>query len=133
MVETDAHYPTDVSRLRDSVRGLIWEASRSSGDFGVDRWCQRQHWENTVGDLFEGMRRAGSRRSPGATRFYLKVCLKLVDKAEGSLAELKGTDCRSDPASWKAPASKSSAADSSGLDAVGRRPEPTPCSPSNAA
>ena len=33
----------------------------------------------------------------------------------------------------KAPASKSPAAASSGPDAAGRRPEPTPCSPSNAA
>ena len=30
---------------------------------------------------------------PGAVRSYLKACLKLAGKAEGSLAELKGTDC----------------------------------------
>ena len=41
--------------------------------------------------------------------------------------------CRPAPASWNAPASKSSAADSSGPDATGQRPEPIPCSPSNAA
>ena len=41
--------------------------------------------------------------------------------------------CRSDPASWKAPASRSSGAASSGRGAAGRKRAPTPCSPSNAA
>ena len=42
------------------------------------------------------------------------------------------SDCRSDPASWKAPASKLSAADQAGR-CYGRRPKPTPCAPSDAA
>ena len=37
--------------------------------------------------------------------------------------------CRSVPASWKAPASRSSAAGSSGRGAAGRKRAPTPCSP----
>ena len=41
--------------------------------------------------------------------------------------------CRSDPASWKAPASASSGASSKEPGAFGRKREPTPCSPSNAA
>ena len=79
VVETDVHYPTDVSLLRDSVRGLIREASRSCGDFRIDGWHQRQHWEDKVGDLFKGVRRTDSRRPSGAVQSYLKVCLKLTD------------------------------------------------------
>ena len=41
--------------------------------------------------------------------------------------------CRSEPASWKTPASRSSGAGSSGRGAVGRKRTPTPCSPPNAA
>ena len=42
-------------------------------------------------------------------------------------------DCRSDPASWKALAISSSEADSKEPGATGRKREPTPCSPSDAA
>ena len=41
--------------------------------------------------------------------------------------------CRSDPASWKAPASRSSGAGSSGRGVAGRKRAPTPSSPPNAA
>ena len=54
-------------------------------------------------------------------------------ETECATTSIGSSDCRSDPASWKAPASRSSAAASSGPGATGRRPGPTPCSPSNAA
>ena len=53
-------------------------------------------------------------------------------RTECAATSAASADCRSAPASWKAPASKSSAADSSGPGAAGRSREPTPCSPSNA-
>ena len=94
VVETDVHYPTDVSLLRDSALCLIREASRACEAFGVRGWQQRRHWERKVGDLFAGVRLAKSQGSrPDAVRSYLKACLKLAGKAEGSLAALKGTDC----------------------------------------
>ena len=94
VVETDVHYPTDLSLLRDSALCLIREASRSCGAFGVGGWRQRRHWENTVGDLFADARPTKSQGSrAGAVRSYLKACLKLAVKAEGSLAKLKRTDC----------------------------------------
>ena len=94
MVETDVHHPTDLSLLQDSALCLIREASRSCKAFGVGGWRRRRHWENTVGALFAGARLAKSQGSrPGAVRSYLKACLKLAVKAEGSLAKLKRTDC----------------------------------------
>ncbi len=94
VVETDVHYPTDVNLLRDSALRLVREASRSCGAFGVPGWRQRRHWERTVGELFNAVRTASLQRSrPDAVRAYLKACLKLAGKAEGSLEALKGAGC----------------------------------------
>ena len=94
VVETDVHYPTDVNLLRDSALRLIREASRACGSFGVPGWRQRQYWDGTVGELFNAVRTASSQRSrPDAVRSYLRACLKLAGKAEGSLEALKRAGC----------------------------------------
>ena len=50
-------------------------------------------------------------------------------RIECNATSIGRADCRSDPASWKAPASKSSATDSKRRDAADRKRAPTPCSP----
>ena len=94
VAETDVHHPTDFNLLRDSVRCLLRETARACGAFRVDGWRKRRHWEDTVGDLFEGVRTASSQRSrPDAVRAYPKACLTLAGKAEGSLEALKRAGC----------------------------------------
>ena len=94
VVETDVHYPTDVNLLRDSALGLIREASRACGSFGVPGWRRRRHWDGRVGELFNAVRTASSQRSrPDAVRACLKACLTLAGKAEGSLEALKRAGC----------------------------------------
>ena len=94
VVETDVHYPTDVNLLRDSALRLLREASRACGAFRVDGWRKRQYWDGRVGKLFDGVRTASSRRGrPDAVRAYLKACLTLAGKAEGSLEALKRAGC----------------------------------------
>ena len=67
-----------------------------------------------------------------------KAVAACIDQFEANKDRMPATaagsaDCRSDPTSWKAPASRSSGAASSGRGAAGRKRAPTPCSPPNAA
>ena len=55
-VETDVHYPTDVSLLWDAMRYLIREVARAAGRHGVGGWRQWRHLSNGVRSLFNGVR-----------------------------------------------------------------------------
>ena len=62
-VETDVHYPTDVSLLWDAVRCAIREAARAAGRHGVGGWRQWRHLSNGVGRCSTGCARRAGRRA----------------------------------------------------------------------
>ena len=89
-VETDVHYPTDVSLLWDAVRCAVREAARAAGRHGVGGWRQWRHLSNGVRSLFNGVR--STRRAKGLperVEAYLARCGELVGRVEGTLGALE--------------------------------------------
>ena len=75
---------------------------------------------------------------PVLHRYRDKAIATCIDQFEANTGQMPATfasnsDCRSDLALWKVPANKSSGAASTGRRPTGRKREPTPCSPPNAA
>ncbi len=89
-VETDVHYPTDVSLLWDAMRCLIREVARAAGRHGVGGWRQWRHLSNGVKSLFNGVR--STRRAKGRlerVKAYLARCGELVGRVERTLEALQ--------------------------------------------
>ena len=87
MVETDVHYPTDVSLLWDAMRSLIRAVGRAAAKSGVRGWRQWKHLTRLVRRLFHRVR-ATRRARPEHVEAYLRPCLDLVVRAEASLSVL---------------------------------------------
>lgn len=88
-VETDVHYPTDVSLLWDAMRCLLRTIGPLSGEHGVRGWRQWKKQLRDVRGLFyrvRSTRRAKGR--PHRVERYLMRCRSLVERARGSVAEL---------------------------------------------
>ncbi len=62
VVETDVHYPTDVSLLWDAMRSLLRTIARASEAQGETGWRQHKKLEGKVRRLFQRVR---TRRSAG--------------------------------------------------------------------
>ena len=56
VVETDVHYPTDVSLLWDAMRCLLRETGRASGEHAVGGWRQWRYLTREVRSLFNRVR-----------------------------------------------------------------------------
>ena len=56
MVETDVHYPTDVSLLWDATRCLLRETGRAAEKYAVRGWRQWRHLSREVKKLFNKVR-----------------------------------------------------------------------------
>ena len=56
MVETDVHYPTDVSLLWDATRCLLRETGRAAEKYAVGGWRQWRHLSREVKKLFNKVR-----------------------------------------------------------------------------
>ena len=87
MVETDVHYPTDVSLLWDAMRCLIRETGRAAAEHDVAGWRQWKHLVRSVRRLFHKVR-STRRARPERVEEYLARCRELVERAEGTLRVL---------------------------------------------
>ena len=88
-VETDVHYPTDVSLLWDAMRCSIRETARAAGKHGVGGWRQWRHLSNSVRALFNGVR--STRRAQGRPQrveAYLARCEVLLGRVGATLGAL---------------------------------------------
>ena len=56
VVETDVHYPTDVSLLWDATRCLLRETGRAAEKYAVRGWRQWRHLSREVKKLFNKVR-----------------------------------------------------------------------------
>ena len=89
-VETDVHYPTDVSLLWDAMRCSIREAARAARRHGIDGWRQWRHLSNGVRSRFNGVR--STRRAKGRperVKAYLARCGALLGRVERTLKALE--------------------------------------------
>ena len=91
VVETDVHYPTDVSLLWDAVRSVLRTVAALSEAYGVGGWRKHKQLAKKVQKLFQRVRTARQRKNQKCrVRAYLQVCEELLERAEGSLEELRG-------------------------------------------
>ena len=90
VVETDVHYPTDVSLLWDAMRCLLRETGRAARRHGVGGWRQWRHLSNEVRRLFYGVRSTRrAKRHPARVEAYLARCEGLVERAAVTLDTLR--------------------------------------------
>ncbi len=87
VAETDVHFPTDVSLLRDAMRCLIRVTGRAATENDVPGWRQWKHLLKSVRKLFNTVR-STRRASPERVVAYLDRCRELVLRVEGSLPAL---------------------------------------------
>ena len=93
VVETDVHYPTDVSLLWDAMRCLLRETGRAAGRHAVGGWRQWQHLTREVRKLFNRVRSTRrAKRHPERVEAYLARCRRLVERAVDTLDTLRGAD-----------------------------------------
>ena len=90
VVETDVHWPTDVSLLWDAMRCLIRDCARSCREHGVGGWRQHRHLTQGVKELFQRVNTARRRHArPGEVEALLDLCRGLAERAEASVRELR--------------------------------------------
>ena len=88
-VETDVHYPTDVSLLWDAMRCSIRATARLAAKHGVGGWRQWRHVTRGVRTLFHRVR--STRRAKGCperVEAYLARCGALLGRVEATLEAL---------------------------------------------
>ena len=91
VVETDVHYPTDVSLLWDAVRSLIRTMAALCERHEVGGWRQAEHLKEKLKRYFNRVRTSRQRaRSPRRVRAYLQLAVDLAARAGESLEELAG-------------------------------------------
>ena len=91
VVETDVHYPTDVSLLWDAMRCLLRTTGRAAGQHGVRGWRQWRHLSREVQARFHRVRTTRRAQAhPERVAAYLQICRTLVARAETTLGEPGG-------------------------------------------
>ena len=89
VVETDVHYPTDVSLLWDAMRCLVRTTGRCAVKRGVPGWRQWRHVTKAVRTLFHRVRVSRQAKAhPERVEEYLERCRGLVARVEGSMGAL---------------------------------------------
>ena len=92
VVETDVHYPTDVSLLWDAMRCLVRTTGRAATRHGLRGWRQWRHLSRDVRTRFHRVRTSRqSKAHPERVTAYLERCRALVARAEATLGELEAT------------------------------------------
>lgn len=87
VVETDVHYPTDVSLLWDAMRCVIRTTGRTAIEHDVPGWRQWKHLQKSVKRLFQKVR-STRRASPERVEDYLARCRELVLRVKETLPAL---------------------------------------------
>ena len=91
VVETDVHYPTDVSLLWDAVRCLLRETGLTAEQYAVRGWRQWRHLSREVKKLFNRVRSTRrAQRHPERVAAYVERCRALVERAEATLERVAG-------------------------------------------
>ena len=90
VVETDVHYPTDVSLLWDAMRCLLRTTGRAAGKHGVRGWRQWRHLSREVQARHRVRATRRAQAHPERVEAYLHRCRALVARAETTR-----TGCRS--------------------------------------
>ena len=87
VVETNVHYPTDVSLLRDAILCMLLYAGRAASKYDVSGLRQWKKLQKSVWDLFNKVRktRGASRKDIKA---YLKACSNLIGRVKALLLDL---------------------------------------------
>ena len=93
VVETDVHYPTDVSLLWDAMRCLLRETGRAGEQYAVGSWRQWQHLTREVRKLFNRVRATRrAKQHPERVAAYLDRCRVLVGRAVETLDALRSRE-----------------------------------------
>ena len=88
-VETDVHYPTDVSLLWDAMRCAVRDTARLARRHGIGGWRQWRHLSNGVRALFHRVRSTRRARGrPERVEAYLARCGALLGRVEATLEAL---------------------------------------------
>ena len=87
VVETDVHYPTDVSLRWDAMHCAIRTTGRAAAEHDVPGWRQWKHLHRSVKRLFQKVR-STRRASSERVEAYLARCSALVLRVEESLPAL---------------------------------------------
>ena len=87
VVETNVHYPTDVSLLWDAMRCMYRHAGPLGSKHKVPGWRQWQHLQNTLEKKFNKIRKT-RRASRKDIKAYLKLCAELIGRVKALLLEL---------------------------------------------
>ena len=91
VVETNVHYPTDVSLLWDALRCLLRVLPAACLECGVTGWRQSAHLLEEARKLFQRVRatrQCKGRKGRRKVKAYLRMARLLVARAEQSLAQL---------------------------------------------
>ena len=92
VVETNVHYPTDVSLLWDALRCLLRVVTAACTDYRLAGWRQSEHWQSKVYKRFQRVRTAGrrqGRKGRRQVRLYLRTARELAGRAEQSQQQLR--------------------------------------------
>ena len=90
VVETDVHYPTDVSLLRDALRRIVVLAAGLCLAAGVPGWRKRKYWLTTLKRLFNRVRSSRQRKkSAQRVKRYLEAAGRIVRRAEEAVRRLQ--------------------------------------------
>ena len=91
VVETDVHYPTDVSLLWDAVRCLLRETGLTAEQYAVRGWRQWRHLSREVKKLFNKVRSTRrAQRHPERVAAYVERCRALVGASRGNARRVAG-------------------------------------------
>jgi len=105
VLETDIHYPTDINLLLDAIRKIIILIARLCGKLGLSGWRQSGYNLRKAKRLYRKLQKMKHSNSKddkkkkerealirAACQTYLSIVRAYIDKAEASLATLKGED-----------------------------------------
>ena len=96
-VETDVHYPTDVSLLWDALRCLIRVVARACQQHNISGWRQSMHLTMNVRNLFNRVRSWRQRQGkPKRVQAYLRLARDLSQRARATLEQLAAADADAD-------------------------------------
>lgn len=94
VVETDVHYPTDVSLLWDALRCLLRSVAAACGLWGLAGWRQQGQLGRTLRRQFQRVRAARQRaRQPRQVAYYVRRAEQLARRARASLEALQSCGC----------------------------------------
>ena len=78
VVETNVHYPTDVSLLRDAMSCMLHRSGPLGSKHKVPKWRQWMHLQKTLKEKFNKVRKTLSSASPKKIKAFLRRLIHFV-------------------------------------------------------